>query len=492
MDDADLQIFATWFHSDRELPGGGTPAERYAARTDLPADERAATARIAAARLGLHRVLAVEPGRWITVEDLIRGTRTRVRSPNASREAVRWDILLGRVIDGDPPSLWGPVRFFEPDDEPELLAELERLAGASGGQAEQAGMSITLRGLAALELMRCEPSSWSIEPSFFTLEGDPVAHGQASWLVRDPAAAGERLRALGGLGPDEPLEIDITASREALAANRPKLPPGAIVFEAAPVDAPDRVPIATLRLEGAELRAEATSEERLGGAIEIVTADFGDLVELADREVVAIEQRLDEQRSQEQRSQLTPAALDPAEEHRLVGEFMTLASANGLTNRIPDSTAKRRAKLRPASGAPRSSGWCAVSRTRPSARGAMATRPRSSHGCGANSALRTSWAQRTSSRLEPRRIATSWRYDVAIVATETATIRVTRETRDRLAQQARERGVSLSAMLAELALEAEREEAFRSEREAARADAGEPGVRVEEREWDAALGDGID
>lgn len=78
------------------------------------------------------------------------------------------------------------------------------------------------------------------------------------------------------------------------------------------------------------------------------------------------------------------------------------------------------------------------------------------------------------------------------MATETATIRVTRATRDRLAQQARERGVSLSAMLAELALEAEREEAFRSEREAARADAGELGVRVEEREWDAALGDGID
>ncbi len=81
---------------------------------------------------------------------------------------------------------------------------------------------------------------------------------------------------------------------------------------------------------------------------------------------------------------------------------------------------------------------------------------------------------------------------MAIIATETATIRVTRETRDLLAEQARERGVSLASMLAELAREAERESILRTEREAARADAGEPEVSIEEREWEAALGDGID
>jgi antitoxin MazE7 len=80
---------------------------------------------------------------------------------------------------------------------------------------------------------------------------------------------------------------------------------------------------------------------------------------------------------------------------------------------------------------------------------------------------------------------------MATMATETATIRVSRETRDRLAEQARARGVSLSAMLAELAREAEREAAFRAEREASRVDAGDAVVRAEEREWEAALGDGI-
>jgi len=78
------------------------------------------------------------------------------------------------------------------------------------------------------------------------------------------------------------------------------------------------------------------------------------------------------------------------------------------------------------------------------------------------------------------------------MAAETATIRVTRETRDRLAEQARERGLSLSAMLAELARNAEREALFRAERDASRADSGDPAVNAEEHEWDAVLNDGVD
>jgi hypothetical protein len=41
------------------------------------------------------------------------------------------------------------------------------------------------------------------------------------------------------------------------------------------------------------------------------------------------------------------------------------------------------------------------------------------------------------------------------MATETATIRVARTTRDRLAEQARSRGISLAALLSEMAREHE-------------------------------------
>jgi hypothetical protein len=84
----------------------------------------------------------------------------------------------------------------------------------------------------------------------------------------------------------------------------------------------------------------------------------------------------------------------------------------------------------------------------------------------------------------------AWRYAVAM-AVDTATIRVTRETRDLLAAQARERGVSLSAMLTELARDVAREAVFRSEREAAGIDAQRRDVSREERAWESALGDGV-
>jgi uncharacterized protein (DUF1778 family) len=77
------------------------------------------------------------------------------------------------------------------------------------------------------------------------------------------------------------------------------------------------------------------------------------------------------------------------------------------------------------------------------------------------------------------------------MAAETATIRVTRETRDLLAEEARERGMSLSSMLTELARDVAHEAVFRSEREATRADAANRDALREEREWEAALGDGV-
>jgi predicted DNA-binding protein len=84
----------------------------------------------------------------------------------------------------------------------------------------------------------------------------------------------------------------------------------------------------------------------------------------------------------------------------------------------------------------------------------------------------------------------------AAMASPTATIRIPRETRDRLALLARERGVSLSTLLTEWAqrkfTSEEREAAIRSEQEAAKADAENPEALAEYRLWEATLEDGID
>ncbi len=75
---------------------------------------------------------------------------------------------------------------------------------------------------------------------------------------------------------------------------------------------------------------------------------------------------------------------------------------------------------------------------------------------------------------------------------DTATIRVPRKTRDSLAARARDRGVSLSALLTELAEQAERADAYRSEREATLKDLGSPEALAEYRLWEGTLEDGID
>ncbi len=73
------------------------------------------------------------------------------------------------------------------------------------------------------------------------------------------------------------------------------------------------------------------------------------------------------------------------------------------------------------------------------------------------------------------------------MAGDTTTIRVPRATRDLLANEARERGLSLAAMLSEYAHRAARDAAFRSEREAVRADA----AGADDQEWDSVAGDGV-
>jgi len=81
---------------------------------------------------------------------------------------------------------------------------------------------------------------------------------------------------------------------------------------------------------------------------------------------------------------------------------------------------------------------------------------------------------------------------LAIMSGDSATIRVARKTRDQLAEQARQRGLSVSALLAEIAREHELREVWRSERDAALADSRNAAASREAAEWDATLADGID
>lgn len=78
------------------------------------------------------------------------------------------------------------------------------------------------------------------------------------------------------------------------------------------------------------------------------------------------------------------------------------------------------------------------------------------------------------------------------MSTKTTTIRVSVLTRDRLAAQARQRGMSIAELLKDLSDQAERQAAFAAERTATLTDAASPAAQDEDRDWETTAGDGID
>lgn len=167
--DLDLQLIGSWMFNDRQLPDGGTAADRYARRDDLPAGERDVARRIAAARLGLLRVVGAMPGRWIDLHDVaVGGEVVRAISHDVSRSARTRDLLVGRLMDGPPvPTLWGPVGFLTRQsgrELRELLTHIEALGlgDAAGGLAaamNAASREITVMLAPALRPAHASPKA---------------------------------------------------------------------------------------------------------------------------------------------------------------------------------------------------------------------------------------------------------------------------------------------------------------------------------------------
>ncbi len=314
--DDDMALSSAWLLIDRRLACGDTPARLYAGLSELPARERWLAERIAASRLGVHRVIDAERGAWMELEDVLTGTRARVDSPNVSEVAVRWHVLICRVERGGPvPALWGGAAFYEPNEEAEILAELRRIAEANRLGTDAAGLARALNE-GAREMACFVPPSRLAERTFHTLEGDPVTFGEATWRLRDRSAA---LRALCGTpelasrpvdddGPvddDRPVDddgsdfvFDWLARRRDLIARRPLLPPGALVMEGGPVtfdergelQGSDATSLGTFTVRGEVLEFSCLSAQRLDGAVALVERSLGPLATELKRRLRSIEE----------------------------------------------------------------------------------------------------------------------------------------------------------------------------------------------------------
>jgi len=294
---------------------------------------------------------AVVPGRSLELEDVLTGALISVASQTVSREVVLWDVVLCRVMPGDPAAtLWGPVLVYAPDEEAEFLAELARLAEAHGVSRDPAGLSEVFR-LASRELLRFVPPSRLAEPSYFTAEGDPVVSARATWSLLDSDDAFMVLDAppeLLWVGESEDGTgecFQLTGDRKELLARRPPLPPNALFFESSYEGFPDRIGTGTFVLAGCELRFDAISEQRLEHALELVSCGLAGNAELLDREVAPFDLDRPERRG----------ALGPAEEDVLAAGYLEqylrrwldepLQRLEGVTPRAAASIPKLRADL---------------------------------------------------------------------------------------------------------------------------------------------------
>ena len=303
-----MALALAWLLIDRRLACGDTPARLYAGLTELPTEERRLAERIAASRLGVHRVIDAEPGAWMELEDVVTMTRVRVDSPNVSFAAVRWHVLICRVERGGPvPALWGGAAFYEPNEEAEILAELRRTAEANGLATDAAGLAAAL--MAGAHEMACfVPRSRRAERTFHTLEGDPVTFAEATWRLRDRAAALRALCGTPGLvlrpeGQDGNESVfDWLARRRDLIARRPLLPPGAIVLEGGPVVLDERgelqgsdvTSFGSFTLRGEVLEFSCLSAQRLDGAVALVERSLGPLATELQRRLRSIEEAREE------------------------------------------------------------------------------------------------------------------------------------------------------------------------------------------------------
>ena len=198
-------------------------------------------------------------------------------------------MLLCRVMAGEPQStLWGPVLTYLPDEEQELVAEIERLAAACGLPADPSGLSDTLR-VASRELPRFVPPSRLVEPRLFTAEGDPVERACVVWRLADPVAALVTLDAppeLLWVGESEDGEgetFQLTGDRAELIALRPRRPPGALYYESSYDGFPGRLGLGTFVLSDDVLRFDAISAPRLAREITPIDRDFAQPASTPDR-----------------------------------------------------------------------------------------------------------------------------------------------------------------------------------------------------------------
>jgi hypothetical protein len=341
--------FLEWLIHDFRLSTGQPPIARFLAERgeSLPADERGILEEWQEAAVGLHEVVELEPGRSLTLRDVLTGETCTVREVKGSLAAARWDLLGARVIrvHGEP-FLSGTVTVFHASDREALVGHVKEryLAycrdhpGTSWREFFRAE-SLILHRYAERRVREARP------PRISTTEGHPVMLGRLRYDIRD---ARELLKSLAAAPdfeettePGGPAEMRHFAWLRTGAAERyvkaaPRPADGiSLTSQRLDADGNELAPgLATLTLEGDRLTVETMSAERLAWA----KARLADLVGSAIRmREDVVEDPTERIRSTPEPSvaEATSSEIPPEIQARLLGQMLHRHYTAWLDQQIP-------------------------------------------------------------------------------------------------------------------------------------------------------------
>jgi hypothetical protein len=301
-----------WLLFDKAVADDGrTNSDLYWSRNKLflPGLQKKVLAMMREAEMGIFEVREVHPGRGFDLKRLGDGRLFQVVEMKASRSISRWTILACRlwVLDGVH-RLSGSMYWFEPQQLPHLLEEMDSLAPGGNDQRPS-------RERFSPEMCRLwiDPFLHPREVRYCNKDGDPLKFCQAIFAVADREA----------------LRQALLAQRSIMIRDDGK---GILGWYAKKKDVSGgRTIMGTFQLLEGEMKFEANSEARFLRGMEFLRAQMGGMIRLKEEKRVPLEEMLD--RSQDKPRE--PLEISKEEQEKVLAPILRKHYEKWPTTRLP-------------------------------------------------------------------------------------------------------------------------------------------------------------
>ncbi|MGB9699649.1 MAG: SEC-C metal-binding domain-containing protein [Thermodesulfobacteriota bacterium] len=211
-EEADFPLFLDWFIHDYILGNGATIAEEFyqEKRRKISEEQIILFKNEIPSYLSFYEITSVSPGKGLTLKDLITGEELEVWEVSGSLAAVKWDVLLTRVIKmSQVNKLSGAALLLPRRTKEEILSVVKNLWEKFQKQTGQREWSYFMKTNAyfVYHLMKDQPIK---EPIFVTEEHHQICSATAFFEVKDFEGVSYRLSKTYDFVIEEEKEDQIT------------------------------------------------------------------------------------------------------------------------------------------------------------------------------------------------------------------------------------------------------------------------------------------